>query len=481
MKATLRPNFSRLTPTHLAKTLLTYGVTATMLSNLSIAPQLAQAKNRHQDKAANTSQTMPVANTMPTIAGTAVDGVIAVVNDTPILKSQLDQAVTQTAAQLRTQKQAVPPAQQLYAQVLNQMITRQIQLDIIKRQGIRADDNQINDALSNIARQNGATSLSQFQQSLDSQRAGSYQALRQQVSDDLAIQTLQQQQLTRRVKISDQDIDLFLKSPESNVLDQSQYRTLHIRVPYSSSSETGAITNKQRQQAIAVAEKIANDLQTESPNINKIIESAQANYAPQIQGGDMGYHPANELPTEVAKEIVALDVGQVSRPLVTPEGVNVIKLVDKRGGKQQIIDQWLTRHILISPSVSLSSELAKQQIDSIYEQLRRGADFATLAATYSNDTGSASNGGSLGWVSEGQMVPEFEAMMKRTAVHDFSTPFQSQFGWHILKVEDKRQQDVTDTYRRNVARELLFQRLAPQALEDWIHELRSQSYVKIMN
>ncbi|MBW4015264.1 peptidylprolyl isomerase [Moraxella osloensis] len=408
-----------------------------------------------------------------------IDGVIAIVNDTPILRSQLDRAVAQASAQLQAQNKAVPPAQQLYPQVLDQLITKQIQLDIIKRQGLQAEESAVNAALTNLAQQNGVASLAEFQQKLDAQRAGSYQALRQKVSEDLVIQTLQQQQLSSRIKISDQDVDNFLKSPESNALEKSQYRTLHIRVPFEADA-TGKTSDKQKKQALTVATQIAKNLQAENANIEQIMTDAQTNYNAQIQGGDMGYHVAAELPTELSKNITALEVGQVTNPIATAEGYNVIKLVDKRGGQQKIIDQWHTRHILISPSTALPADMAKQQIDTIYEKLRQGEDFATLASTYSKDPGSASNGGDLGWVSEGDMVPSFEAMMKKTSVNDYSVPFQSQFGWHILKVDEKRQKDVSDVYRKNMAREILYQRMAPQALDDWMQDLRAQAYVKIM-
>lgn len=434
-----------------------------LLASVTIVPSMAATTTK--------------ANAPTPVNGNYLDGVVAVVNDTAILQSQLDMAVKRATAQLKAQNQALPPKDILYQQVLDSIVTRQIQLDLIKRQGLAADDNQVNAALSKIAKQNGAASLSEFQQALDKQQPGSYKALRQQISEDMAIQALQQQQLTRRVKISEQDIDSFLKSPESNALEQSEYRTLHIRVPF----VTGNATNAQKQQALTVATQIAKDLQVANPDVDAIIKVAQQRYAGQIQGGDMGFHPASGLPTELAKDIVQLSVGGVSRPLVTPEGVNVIKLLDKRGGERKVIEQWQTRHILISPSASVSPEMAKQQIDSIYEQLRKGADFATLASTYSKDPGSANNGGALGWVSEGEMVAPFEAMMKKTSVNDFSVPFETQFGWHILKVDAKREQDVTDTYRRNVAREVLYQRLAPQALEDWLQELRAQSYVKVVN
>lgn len=450
------------------------------------------SKPTTQKTATAVSQTAPVvasevANSLvesaPVVTNSSqdqvIDGVIAIVNDTPILRSQLDRAVAQASAQLQAQNKTVPPAQQLYPQVLDQLITKQIQLDIIKRQGLQAEENAVNAALTNLAQQNGVASLAEFQQKLDAQRAGSYQALRQKVSEDLAIQTLQQQQLSSRIKISDQDVDNFLKSPESNALEKSQYRTLHIRVPFEADA-AGKTSDKQKKQALTVATQIAKNLQAENANIEQIMTDAQTNYNAQIQGGDMGYHVAAELPTELSKNITALEVGQVTNPIATAEGYNVIKLVDKRGGQQKIIDQWHTRHILISPSTALPADMAKQQIDTIYEKLRQGEDFATLASTYSKDPGSASNGGDLGWVSEGDMVPSFESMMKKTSVNDYSVPFQTQFGWHILKVDEKRQKDVSDVYRKNMAREILYQRMAPQALDDWMQELRAQAYVKIM-
>ena len=470
---------------------MTANKTTNAAKSVKAETKASDSKPTTQKTAKAVSQTAPVApevansSAKPTPVVTSssqdqlIDGVIAIVNDTPILRSQLDRAVAQASAQLQAQNKPVPPAQQLYPQVLDQLITKQIQLDLIKRQGLQAEENAVNAALTNLAQQNGVASLAEFQQKLDAQRAGSYQALRQKVSEDLAIQTLQQQQLASRIKISDQDVDNFLKSPESNALEKSQYRTLHIRVPFIADA-AGKTSDKQKKQALTVATQIAKNLQAENANIEQIMTDAQTNYNAQIQGGDMGYHVAAELPTELSKNITALEVGQVTNPIATAEGYNVIKLVDKRGGQQKIIDQWHTRHILISPSTALPADMAKQQIDTIYEKLRQGEDFATLASTYSKDPGSASNGGDLGWVSEGDMVPSFEAMMKKTSVNDYSVPFQSQFGWHILKVDEKRQKDVSDVYRKNMAREILYQRMAPQALDDWMQDLRAQAYVKIM-
>lgn len=467
------PVFSLATTTPMTRRLsvLAAAIFAHMLS-LNAHAATADISNPAVGNVPNTASSTDVS-----VQKRTLDRVVAVVNDTPILQSQLNDAMAEAQQMLAAQNRRLTP-EQLRRQVLDQLILQQIQADIIQRQGIRVDEARVNAALLNLAQQQGIDSLAQLQQQLDREQAGSYQALRQQVSQQLAMQALQQQQIARRIKISDQDVDMFLASPESRALDQVQYRTLHVLVPY---PDTGkAPTNAEQRQALQVADKIADDLKPNNADVADVVANAQTGYPVEIQGGDMGFHRAGELPRELSKEITALRVGQVTPPLPTARGLNVIKLLEKQGNDQQIIDQWQVRHILISPSVTLTNELAKQQIDALYEQLRQGADFATLAATYSKDPGSANNGGSLGWVGEGEMVTQFEQVMKNTEVNDFSTPFETQYGWHILKVEGKRKQDMTDTYRRNRAREALYQRLAPQALEDWLQELRAQAYVKIM-
>ena len=204
-----------------------------------------------------------------------LDRVVAVVNDTPILQSQLDTAMAEAQQMLAAQNRRLTP-EQLRRQVLDQLILQQIQLDIIKRQGIRVDDSRVNAALLNLAKQQGIDSLAQLQQQLDREQAGSYQALRQQVSQELAMQTLQQQQVARRIKISDQDVDMFLASPESRALDQVEYRTLHVLVPY---PETGkAPTNAEQRQALQVADKIADALKADQADVNAVVADAQAGY-----------------------------------------------------------------------------------------------------------------------------------------------------------------------------------------------------------
>lgn len=413
----------------------------------------------------------------PTSSST--DGIIALVNEQIILRSDLIAAINQTRARAQAAGQPLANSPQLQTEVLNALILRELQLSLVNRSGLSPDDAAINQRLAEIARSQGSNSLSAFQQALDAQQPGSYAALRAELIEDTAIQSVQQRQVARRVRISEQDVDAFLSSPEAKRLDQSEYQTVHVRVPYV--DDYSRLSPAQREEALRVAQNLRQRLQAANVDVAAAVQAAQGSYAIPLQGGDMGFNKAASLPTELSSEITNLEVGAVSSPLLTPEGIDIVKLVNKRSNNQVVIPQWNTRHILVKVDELQTDSLAEQRVNDIYEQLRQGADFASLAATYSDDPGSASRGGSLNWVSEQEMIGPFEAVMKNTAVGDYSTPFKTQFGWHILRVDGTRQQDITDQSRREMARQALFQRLAPQATEDWLQEIRASAYVQIID
>ena len=433
----------------------------------TVAPAVAQTSN---PAGQNTVDRLTPAN--------STDGIVALVNENAILKSELVDAIQQTQARAQAAGEPIANSAQLQSEVLNALILRELQLSMVKRVGLSPDKADINQRLGQIAQAEGLSSLSELQQRLDATRPGSYAALRAQLIEDAAIQELQQRQISRRVRISEQDIDAFLASPEAKRLNQNEYQTVHVRVPYI--DDYSRLSDAQRKEALQVAQTLRARLLEPNVNVSEAIAATQGSYPIPIQGGDMGFHKAASLPTELSSKITNLEVGTVSEPLLTPEGIDIIKLADKKASETMLIPQWHTRHILVKVDELQTDALAEQKINDLYEQLRGGADFAALASTYSDDPGSAGRGGDLDWVSEEDMVAPFETTMKNTAVGDYSAPFKTQFGWHILKVDGKRQQDVSDQYRRNMARQALYQRLAPQAKEDWLQELRAGAYIQII-
>ena len=392
------------------------------------------------------------------------DEVVAVVDNSAILRSDLAQSVAEISHQLQKQNKPVPPQPYLEQQALEQLIVRQAQLEQVKRYNIRPDEKSLNEAVLKVARESGSPSLEAFQQKLDAIAPNTYASLRNRIAEDLALSRLRQQAVNSRIQISDQDVKNFLNTPQGQALLGSQVHVLHLR-----------ITGENAQQ---VAAQVRNDLS--SSNDIQAISKKYSTGDIKVDASDMGVRNLSEIPGELAARVSTLQAGHTSELIPAADGVHVLKLLERKGGEQKaLVPQYQTRHILIQTSEVVSPENAKQMIDSLYTRLKQGEDFAVLASTFSNDTGSARDGGSLGWVSPGVMVPEFEQRMKSTPVGQISEPFQSQFGWHILQVTDTRQQDMTQEYQERMARQILGERQFDAELDSWLRETRSNAYVEI--
>lgn len=393
------------------------------------------------------------------------DQVVAVVDNSIILKSDLDQSIAEIKHQLETQKKTVPPTQYLQQQALDQLILRQAQLEQVKRYNIKPNEKELNEAVLKVAAQSGNKSLEVFQQKLDAIAPNTYESLRNRIGEDLAVNRLRQQMVMSRIKISDQDIENFLKTPQGQAALGNQVHVLHVRISGKQDVEKVA-------KEVQAALKESNDI----ASIDKKFTSANV----KVESADMGFRNLSEIPSELAARVSPLQTGQITDLITVSDGIHILKLLERKGAEQKaLVPQYQVRHILIQPSEVVSPENAKQQIDSIYNRLKAGEDFAVLASTFSNDPGSARDGGSLGWVNPGVMVPEFETKMKSTPVGQMSAPFQSQFGWHILQVTDTRQQDMTREYQERMARQILGERQFDAELDSWLREIRSNAFVEI--
>ena len=397
----------------------------------------------------------------------ATDEVVAVVDSSVILKSDLEQGMAEAEHQLKAQNKPIPPQQYLKTQVLERLIIREAQLEQVKRYGIKADERSLNAAVMKVANQSGESSLEAFQQRLDSLSPGTYESLRNRIAEDLAIGRLRQQQVMSRIKISDQDVENFLSSPEGQAALGIQVHVIHMRIASENDSDAQKVAQQVKQLLISNNDPQAISTQLATDNV-------------KIDGLDMGFRPLSTIPPELAARVTPLKIGQTTELVQVRDGIHVLKLLDRKQDEQKaLVSQYQTRNILIQPSEVVNLDRAKQMIDSLYSRALKGEDFATLAATYSNDNGSARDGGSLGWVSPGAMVAEFEQTMKNTPVGKISQPFQSQFGWHILQVLDTRQQDMTQEVHERMARQILGERQFEAEVDSWTRELRTNSYVEI--
>ncbi|MBF7689487.1 MULTISPECIES: peptidylprolyl isomerase [Acinetobacter] len=404
------------------------------------------------------------------VFATTNDEVVAVVGDSAILRSDLDQLTTDLSRQLQAQKLPIPSQQELQQQALSKIILNQAQLELVKRYNIQPSESEIDAAVLDYANKQGMQTLTAFQSRLDAQYPGAYQTVRQRIAQQLAINILRQQQIMSRIHISDQDVTNFLNTPQGQAAIGSQAHLLHLRVSGTDATSAEAL--------LSVANQVKAAL-TLSDNIPEISRRFSKDGI-KVEGADMGDRSLADIPAELAARAAAIQPGQTSELIPARDGIHVLKLLDRKASdKKVMVEQYHVRHILIQPSEVLTAEQAKQKIDIIYKRLKSGEDFATLASTFSNDPGSAADGGDLGWVMPGTMVPQFEDEMKSTPKGQISKPFQSQFGWHILQVIDTRQQDMTQEYQRRLARQYLGEQQFDTELDGWLRELRANTYVQI--
>ena len=397
-------------------------------------------------------------------AAESKDEIVAVVDNSAILRSDLAQGVAEITHRLQAQNKQVPPAYILEQQALDDLISRQAQLEQVRRYNIKPDEQSLNAAVLKVARDSGVDSLDAFQQKLDAIAPNTYASFRNRIAEDLAIQRLRQQVVMSRIQVTDQDVQNFLSTPQGQALLGNQLHVLHLRITGDNAQQVAA----QVQQALGNSNDIA------------ALSEQFSTTDTTVEGQDMGLRSMTEIPAELAARVSTLNVGQTTEIIQANDGLHVLKLLERKGGeKKALVPQFKTRHILIQTSEVVSPDTAKQMIDSLYQRVQNGEDFAVLAGTFSNDPGSARDGGSLGWVSPGVMVPEFETKMKETPVGQVTAPFQSQFGWHILQVTETREQDMTREYQERMARQMLGERQFDAELDSWLREIRNNAFVDI--
>jgi peptidyl-prolyl cis-trans isomerase SurA len=198
-----------------------------------------------------------------------------------------------------------------------------------------------------------------------------------------------------------------------------------------------------------------------------------------LEGGDLGWRRADQLPSLFAGVVPRLQAGQVSDPIRSPSGFHIVKVLDGKGGQQRVITQTHARHILIKTSEVVSDEDAQLYLQRLHERSVNGRDFGELARARANDPASAVKGGDLGWINPGEVARQFEEKMNALQPGEISEPFKTPFGWHIVQVIERRQQDGTLEAQRAAAYEALYKRKSEEEWEQWLRQLRDEAYVEI--
>ena len=403
---------------------------------------------------------------------TELDRIVAIVNDDVITTNELTDRIRQIKHQLEQKHTQLPPDDVLRKQILERMILDEIQLQMAKTAGIRVDDEQLNKVISNIAKQNGMN-LEQFRQLLVRQ-GYPFAKFREEIRKQIIIGQLRKNKVDNQVYVSEQEVNNQLSKLGSKQGLDMEYHLAQILI---------AVPETANPEQIEAAKQKAEDVYTQLNLGADFAKTAIGVSADQraLQGGDLGWIKRGQLPTIFADIVPTMKAGEITKPVRSASGFHILKLLDTRKQDQKhVVEQTLARHILIKTSEILSSAEAKQKLERLRNEILAGRDFGTVARASSDDTGSAADGGNLGWVSPGTMVPEFEEEMKKLKPGEISQPFQTRFGWHIVQVLSRRQFDDTKAFLRLQAHNQIQQRKIEEETENWLRRIRDQAYVKIV-
>ncbi|MET1077185.1 MAG: peptidylprolyl isomerase [Pseudomonas sp.] len=399
-----------------------------------------------------------------------LDRVVAIVDNDVVMQSQLDTRLREVQQTLSKRGAALPPEHVLQQQVLERLVIENIQLQTGERSGIRITDEELNQAIGTIAQRNGMSS-EQFRAAL-AQDGLSYEDAREQVRREMVINRVRQRRVAERIQVTDQEVKNFLASDMGKMQLSQEFRlaNLLIAVPEGASATQ-----------IQAAERQAKELHEQLRQGADFGQLAIARSASEtaLEGGEMGWRKAAQLPPPFDSMINTLAVGEVTEPVRTPGGFIMLKLLEKRGGDTQVRDEVNVRHILIKPSEIRSEEETQRLAERLYERIKAGEDFAELAKNFSEDPGSALNGGVLSWVDPNALVPEFRAMMASTPSGELSKPFKTAYGWHVLEVMGRRATDSSAQFREQQAMNLLRNRKYEEEVQAWLRQIRDEAYVEI--
>lgn len=402
-----------------------------------------------------------------------VDRIIAVVNDEAITAYELRARMATVERQLRQQNVQLPPRKVLEQQLLERMITDRVQLQLAKETGLRISDLDLDAAMRRIAEGN-KLSLQDFRVALEKDGLV-WAKFREEIREEIVLSRLREREVQSRIVVSDGEIDNYLANPDAGGdAGNTEVQTAHIvlRVPEQASPD--------QLMRIGARARAALDQVRRGEDFAKV--AASYSDAPDgLSGGVMGARPLDRLPALYADAVRKLKPGEASDILRSPAGFHIVKLIDKKsaGGAKPAatLKQTRARHILIKVNELVSEAEAKRKLVTLKERLDNGADFAELARLHSNDL-SAAKGGDLGWLYQGDTVPEFEAAMDALKIDQISQPVQSPFGFHLIQVLERRTENATDERQRLAARQVLRERKADEAYSDWVRQIRDRAYVE---
>lgn len=401
-----------------------------------------------------------------------LDRVAAIVDNDVVMYSQYQTRLKEVQQTIAKRGVQAPAEDALRQQVMERLIIDAIQLQIAERSGIRVSDEELNASMATIAERNGLTQQ-EFVQALAADGL-TLQDAQEQIRQEMIISRVRQYRVAERIQVTEQEVQNFLASDLGKMQLAEEYQLANILIPV-----PDAATDEDLDKAQKTVASVVKQLEQGADFAQLAMTYSASENA--LEGGEMGWRKAAQLPPPFDRLLGGMSIGQVTEPARTAGGIILLKLLDKRGGDVMYRDEVHVRHILLKPSEIRSPEATQKLAQRLYERLRNGEDFAALAKQFSEDPGSALNGGDLNWIDPSSLVPVFREEMARTEIGQLSKPFESQFGWHVLQVLDRRSTDSSAQMREQQAVSLLRNRKYDEELQTWLRQVRDEAYVEIKN
>lgn len=405
----------------------------------------------------------------PANATVPLDRVIAVVNDEALTQYELEEVKRIVLAQMRASNVKPPPPDVFESQVLERLIIDRSLLQFAKENGVRVDDTMVERTILRIAQENKITP-EELKRALDREKV-SYAKYREDIRREVTIQRLREREVDSKVQVSEAEVDNYLATINAQAGGETEYQLSHIMVGVPDQASPDQIEARKRRadEALALV-KSGRDFREVAAQFSDAQDASS--------GGDLGWRTPARLPSVFAAVLKDMKKGDVSPVVRSPGGFHIVKLTDSRSRDQPtVVDQSRVRHILIRVNETTSETEGKARIERIRERIETGAKFADQARSNSEDA-SSTKGGELGWINPGDTVPEFEKAMAALKINEVSPPVRSPFGWHLILVEERRTQDVTQERRRDLARQALRARKADEQFAEFTRQVRDKAYVE---
>ena len=399
----------------------------------------------------------------------AGDYIVAVVNQELVTAGEVQRRLAQVRAEAQRSGARLPPEPELRKQVVEALIEERVLVTYARDSGVKIDEADLDRAVANIAQQNQVT-MAQLRERL--QREGlDYKRFRDSVRDQLMVERTREREVQSRIKVSEAEVDDFLDKQRAKAPVELDIAQILVTVPDGASVEEVARRRALAEQAQA---RVRN-----GEDFAKVAREVSEDGNRQ-QGGEIGLKAADRLPDVFVAAVRGLQPGEVAPTLLrTGAGFHLLKLLERRDGSSFAVTQTHARHILLRPGPQLSQDAAIQRLAGFKRDILAGkADFEALARANSED-GSAAAGGDLGWVSAGNLVPEFEEAMNELPVNGISDPVVTRFGVHLIQVVERRSVKLDAKQLREQARNVLREQKFEQAYNEWLRDLRARAYVEM--